>query len=167
MAFSQTIFLHAFWWMKNILFLFEFHWRLFLRVGLSDNKPALVQVMAWRRRGDKPLPERCWPSSLTHICGTMRRWINHLITQLITVSLSICCFYWCLYYQLLLLFWCYFLEYGKRVGFIWCHLCFMVAWHGVTFIIDSIIYCTYMTQHDFAGALHTRLAFVKKNVWIS
>ena len=22
-----------------------------------DNKPALVQVMAWRRRGDKPLPE--------------------------------------------------------------------------------------------------------------
>ena len=23
-----------------------------------DNKPALVQVMAWRRRGDKPLPEQ-------------------------------------------------------------------------------------------------------------
>ena len=22
-----------------------------------DNKPALVQVMAWRRTGDKPLPE--------------------------------------------------------------------------------------------------------------
>ena len=22
-----------------------------------DNEPALVQVMAWRRRGDKPLPE--------------------------------------------------------------------------------------------------------------
>ena len=22
-----------------------------------DNKPALVQVMAWSRRGDKPLPE--------------------------------------------------------------------------------------------------------------
>ena len=22
-----------------------------------DNKPALVQVMAWRRAGDKPLPE--------------------------------------------------------------------------------------------------------------
>ena len=22
-----------------------------------DNKPALVQVMAWHRRGDKPLPE--------------------------------------------------------------------------------------------------------------
>ena len=22
-----------------------------------DNKPALVQVMTWRRKGDKPLPE--------------------------------------------------------------------------------------------------------------
>ena len=22
-----------------------------------DNKPALIQVMAWRRTGDKPLPE--------------------------------------------------------------------------------------------------------------
>ena len=22
-----------------------------------DNKPALVQIMAWRRTGDKPLPE--------------------------------------------------------------------------------------------------------------
>ena len=22
-----------------------------------DNRPALVQVMAWRRRGDKPFPE--------------------------------------------------------------------------------------------------------------
>ena len=24
----------------------------------SDNKPALAQVMAWRRIGDKPLPEQ-------------------------------------------------------------------------------------------------------------
>ena len=27
-----------------------------------DNKPALVQVMAWRRTGDKPLPDQWWPS---------------------------------------------------------------------------------------------------------
>ena len=26
-----------------------------------DNKPALVQVMAWRRTGDKPLPESMLP----------------------------------------------------------------------------------------------------------
>ena len=31
-----------------------------------DNKPALVQVMAWRRIGNKPLPE----PMLTQITGT-------------------------------------------------------------------------------------------------
>ena len=29
----------------------------FVPRGPIDNKPALVQVMAWRRTGDKPLPE--------------------------------------------------------------------------------------------------------------
>ena len=30
---------------------------------LIDNNWALVQVMAWYRTGDKPLPEQCWPTS--------------------------------------------------------------------------------------------------------
>ena len=29
----------------------------FVTKGSIDNKPALVQVMAWRRTGDTPLPE--------------------------------------------------------------------------------------------------------------
>ena len=29
----------------------------FVHKGSIDNNPALVQVMAWRRTGDKPLPE--------------------------------------------------------------------------------------------------------------
>ena len=29
----------------------------FVSKGPIDNKPAFVQVMAWRRTGDKPLPE--------------------------------------------------------------------------------------------------------------
>ena len=29
----------------------------FVPKSLIDNKPALCQVMAWRRTGDKPLPE--------------------------------------------------------------------------------------------------------------
>ena len=29
----------------------------FVPMSPIDNKPAFVQVMAWRRRGDKPLPE--------------------------------------------------------------------------------------------------------------
>ena len=41
-----------------------------------DNKPALSQVMAWCLRGEKPLPNHCWPSSLTHIWGTRGRWVK-------------------------------------------------------------------------------------------
>ena len=33
-----------------------------------NNIPALVQMMAWRRPGDKPLSEPMMVSSLTHIC---------------------------------------------------------------------------------------------------
>ena len=40
--------------------------------------PALVQVMAWRRIGDKPLSEPMLTGSLTHICGTRGRWVNPL-----------------------------------------------------------------------------------------
>ena len=35
-----------------------------------DNKPALIQVMASRLTGDKPLPEPMMTNSPTHICGT-------------------------------------------------------------------------------------------------
>ena len=38
----------------------------FIPMSPIDNKPALVQVMAWRQTGDKPLPE----SMLTHFTGT-------------------------------------------------------------------------------------------------
>ena len=30
----------------------------FVPMSPIDNKPALVQVMAWRRTGDKPVPEQ-------------------------------------------------------------------------------------------------------------
>ena len=35
-----------------------------------NNNPALVQIMAWRRSGDKPLSEARVVSLLTHICVT-------------------------------------------------------------------------------------------------
>ena len=35
-----------------------------------NNIPALVQIMAWRQRGDKPLFEPIMVSLLTHICIT-------------------------------------------------------------------------------------------------
>ena len=41
-----------------------------------DNKPALVQIMAWCWTADKPLPELMLTNSLTHIFGTRGRWVN-------------------------------------------------------------------------------------------
>ena len=53
--------------------------------GPIDNNPALVQIMAWRRIGDKPLSEPILTDSLTHICGTRGRWVKLVHTpQLVT-----------------------------------------------------------------------------------
>ena len=39
-------------------------------MGLIDNIPALVQIMAWRLSGGKPESEPMMDSLLTHICVT-------------------------------------------------------------------------------------------------
>ena len=41
-----------------------------------NNIPALVQIMAWRRSGDKPLSGTMMVSLLTHICVTRPQWIK-------------------------------------------------------------------------------------------
>ena len=41
-----------------------------------NNIPALVQIMAWRRPGDKPLSEPVMVRSLTHICVTRPQWVK-------------------------------------------------------------------------------------------
>ena len=43
-----------------------------------NNIPALVQIMAWRRPGDKPLSEPMMVSLLMHICVTRPQWVNAL-----------------------------------------------------------------------------------------
>ena len=50
----------------------------FVPMGLINNIPALVLTMAWRRPGDKPLPEPMMVRSLTHICVTRPQWVNAL-----------------------------------------------------------------------------------------
>ena len=42
----------------------------FIPKGPIGNIPALVQMMAWRRPGDKPLSEPMMVSLSTHICVT-------------------------------------------------------------------------------------------------
>ena len=43
-----------------------------------NNIPALVQIMAWRRSGDKPLSQPMMDSLLMHICITPPQWVNTL-----------------------------------------------------------------------------------------
>ena len=46
-----------------------------------NNIPALFQIMAWRRSGDKPLSGTMMVSLLTHICITRPQWV---MQQLLT-----------------------------------------------------------------------------------
>ena len=48
----------------------------FVPKGPINNIPALFQIMAWRRPGDKPLSEPVMVSLLTHICVTRPQWVN-------------------------------------------------------------------------------------------
>ena len=64
------------------IFLNENEW-ISLRISLKfvpkvriNNIPSLVQIMAWRRPGDKPLSEPIMVSLPTHICVTRPQWVN-------------------------------------------------------------------------------------------
>ena len=48
----------------------------FVEKGQINNIPALVQIMAWRQPGDKPLSEVMMVSLLTRICVTRSQWVN-------------------------------------------------------------------------------------------
>ena len=71
-AIFQTTSSNAFSWVKmNEI-------SLFIPIGPINNMPALVQIMAWRRPGDKPLSEPMVVGLLTHICVTRPQWVNTL-----------------------------------------------------------------------------------------
>ena len=48
----------------------------FVPRGPINNIPTLVQVMAWRRPGDKPLSEPMMVRLPTHICVTQAQWVK-------------------------------------------------------------------------------------------
>ena len=64
----------------------------------SINIPALAQIIAWRRPGDKPLSESMLVRIPRHICVTRPQWVNigcssrmahsHITTQGITMGLQ-------------------------------------------------------------------------------
>ena len=55
--------------------------RKFIHKGPINNIPALVQIMAWRRPGDKPLSEPMAVRLPTHICVTRPQWVNSCFTD--------------------------------------------------------------------------------------
>ena len=46
-----------------------------LKIVSIKNIPALVQIIAWRRPGDKPVSEPIMVRSMTHICITRPQWV--------------------------------------------------------------------------------------------
>ena len=48
----------------------------FVPKGSINNNPALFQIMAWCRPGDKPLSEPMMVSLPTHICVTRPQWVK-------------------------------------------------------------------------------------------
>ena len=57
----------------------------FVPKGPINNNPALVQIMPWRRSGDKPLSEPMMVSLLMHICVAPPQWVKwiHLLVCVI------------------------------------------------------------------------------------
>ena len=53
----------------------------FIPKGPINNISALVQKMAWRRPGDKPLSEPMMFGLLTHICVTRPQWVKNPLIQ--------------------------------------------------------------------------------------
>ena len=54
----------------------------FVPKGPINNIPALVQIMAWRRPGDKPLSEPMLVSLPTHIWVARPQWVNVIWTTI-------------------------------------------------------------------------------------
>ena len=60
----------------------------FVPKGHINNTPALVQIMAWRRQGDKQLSEPMMVSLLTHTCVNRPQWVKAMYRTLILCLLG-------------------------------------------------------------------------------
>ena len=62
---------------ENVWFPIKFS-LMFVPKGPINNIPALVQIMAWRRPGDKPLSEPMMVSLSMHICISRPQWVKEV-----------------------------------------------------------------------------------------
>ena len=72
---------------ENVLIPIKFSLK-FVPKGPINNIPALVQIMAWRRDGAKPLSEPMIVSLPTHICVTRPQWVNLYQSQIFIHKIS-------------------------------------------------------------------------------
>ena len=64
----------------------------FVPKGPINNIPALVQIMAWRRPGDKPLSEPIMINSPTHICVSRPQLVKiQMLVYIVSVGKICCC----------------------------------------------------------------------------
>ena len=68
-----------------------------------NNIPALFQIMAWRRPGDKPLSETMMVSLPTHICVTRPQWVNETCFICYLTLLKTWCPLYCTLFPLILI----------------------------------------------------------------
>ena len=73
----QLTFSNACSWMKNVWISIMISLQ-FVPFGPIDDIPTLVQIIAWRQPGDKPLSEPIMFRLLMHICVTRPHWDTSL-----------------------------------------------------------------------------------------
>ena len=59
---------------KKIFFFIQISLKIVSK-GPIYNKPTLVQIMAWRWVGNKPLSDQWWPGLMMHQCITRPKWL--------------------------------------------------------------------------------------------
>ena len=70
----QTTLSNAFFFNENVWISLKISLK-FVPKGPINNIPALIQIMSWRRPGDKPLSEPMLVSVLMHLCITQPQWV--------------------------------------------------------------------------------------------
>ena len=75
---AQTTFTNNFFLNENVWISIKISLK-FVPKGQFNNIPALVQIMARRRSGDKPLSESMMFRLLTHICINRPQWVKWMV----------------------------------------------------------------------------------------
>ena len=87
-AISQTTHWSVFFLNENMIISLKISLK-FVSTGPINNIPVLVQIMAWRRPGDKPLSEPMIIILLTHVCVT-RPQLKEIHGDIFTKLLWLC-----------------------------------------------------------------------------